>query len=278
MKNLYTVLFLFLIAFLIFPAYSPAQEHKPLDVTSVTPAQNPSVASNFTWKENNEETDFYTVSEGKITLFNFWGAWCGPCVNELPDLSELEKEMPDDKYLFIGMDIEKYPNIVRVEGLMIQNDIQYRVFYNIFNQGIANDIYNAYGSPGGFPTTYIFGPDHRLLSTLVGSRSKEVFRAELEKYLGIDYNKNNKFSAAVWPNPVEQTPNTVIKICPEVNARFLIELYDQRGNRVRLIHDDYLTKGEHMLSLELGGLASGMYFCRITGDGETSVIMVNYLR
>lgn len=278
MKYPYIFLSLLLIAFLIFPADSPAEEYKPFDVTSVTPSNNPNIASNFTWKENNKETDFYAISKGKITLFNFWGAWCGPCVNELPDLSELEKDMPDDKYLFIGMDIEKYPNIVRVEGLMIQNDIQYRIFYNIFNQGIANDIWNAFGSPGGFPTTYIFGPDHKLLSTIVGSRTKEVFRAELEKYMDVAYEENNKFNAAVWPNPVEQTSNTVIKLCPEINAHFLIELYDQRGSLIRQIHDDYLSKGEHMLSLDLGGLSSGTYFCRITGGGETSVLMVNYLR
>ena len=30
--------------------------------------------------------------EGKVTLINYWGPWCPPCLMELPELVELEKE------------------------------------------------------------------------------------------------------------------------------------------------------------------------------------------
>ena len=32
---------------------------------------------------------------GKITIINFWGTWCGPCVAELPHLNEIAKEYAD---------------------------------------------------------------------------------------------------------------------------------------------------------------------------------------
>ncbi len=34
-----------------------------------------------------------------VTVINFWATWCGPCVSELPELAELEKELPDNVQL-----------------------------------------------------------------------------------------------------------------------------------------------------------------------------------
>lgn len=33
---------------------------------------------------------------GKITVINFWGTWCGPCVNELPYFDQIASEYADD--------------------------------------------------------------------------------------------------------------------------------------------------------------------------------------
>lgn len=31
---------------------------------------------------------------GQVVLVNFWGTWCGPCIEELPSLIQLHHEMP----------------------------------------------------------------------------------------------------------------------------------------------------------------------------------------
>ena len=32
---------------------------------------------------------------GKITIINFWGTWCGPCVAELPHFDDIASEYAD---------------------------------------------------------------------------------------------------------------------------------------------------------------------------------------
>jgi thiol-disulfide isomerase/thioredoxin len=46
--------------------------------------------------------------EGKVTLINFWGPWCRPCLMEMPELLELEKKhraQADVRFLLVA-----YPN------------------------------------------------------------------------------------------------------------------------------------------------------------------------
>jgi thiol-disulfide isomerase/thioredoxin len=40
-----------------------------------------------------EMIDSSFIKENKLTMINVWTTWCGPCINEMPDLSQLAKEM-----------------------------------------------------------------------------------------------------------------------------------------------------------------------------------------
>lgn len=36
------------------------------------------------------------IAKKDATLINFWATYCGPCIEELPDIAKLEKELPDN--------------------------------------------------------------------------------------------------------------------------------------------------------------------------------------
>lgn len=57
---------------------------------------------------------------GKPLVISFWASWCGPCRQELPALSELQKQRSDVKIIAVNVDrdpklAEKFLAAVKVE-------------------------------------------------------------------------------------------------------------------------------------------------------------------
>lgn len=44
--------------------------------------------------------------EHKVTMINLWGTFCSPCISEMPDLAELNKEYADQGFQVIGIPID----------------------------------------------------------------------------------------------------------------------------------------------------------------------------
>lgn len=45
---------------------------------------------------NGEEITNEVFADYDITMINIWATWCGPCINEIPDLGELYKNLPEN--------------------------------------------------------------------------------------------------------------------------------------------------------------------------------------
>jgi thiol-disulfide isomerase/thioredoxin len=42
---------------------------------------------------------------GRYVLVNLWATWCAPCINELPELARLQKELPQDRITVVPIDV-----------------------------------------------------------------------------------------------------------------------------------------------------------------------------
>jgi hypothetical protein len=69
----------------------------------------------------------------------------------------------------------------------------------------------------------------------------------------------------VAPNPIHRQGTVSLRVREEQSGT--VALYDVLGRRVRTLHEGALSPGRaHTLSLNVDGLASGLYFLRATGE------------
>ncbi|MBO9563186.1 MAG: TlpA family protein disulfide reductase [Niastella sp.] len=59
--------------------------------------------------------------KGKVVYIDFWAPWCGPCMGEMPDSKELQKELAgkDVVFLYIGISCTKqsWENTIKDKGI-----------------------------------------------------------------------------------------------------------------------------------------------------------------
>lgn len=72
----------------------------------------------------NEQTEA-VLKDHKLTMINVWATFCGPCINEMPDLGEINKEYKDNGFQIIGIvsdavDMDGNPSS---ETIALANDI-----------------------------------------------------------------------------------------------------------------------------------------------------------
>lgn len=112
--------------------------------------------------------------KGKALLVNFWAPWCGPCVQEMPELSALSTEMGAKGINIIGVGIDSPTNIA-------QFTTKYKIAYPIYVAGMAGtDLANKLGNTaGGLPYTVLIGADGQVKKTYLGKLKFDELKADL---------------------------------------------------------------------------------------------------
>lgn len=77
---------------------------------------------------------------------------------------------------------------------------------------------------------------------------------------------------AITPNPAGN--RAVISFATPMAEHVRLELHDLLGEDVATLHDARLEAGEHRITLDATGLASGPYLCRLTAGGAVATKIV----
>jgi cytochrome c biogenesis protein CcmG, thiol:disulfide interchange protein DsbE len=73
----------------------------------VRPAQLDIPAPDFTVSDGSTTVHLASY-RGKVVLLNFWWSQCGPCIEELPSLLQLHRDIPS--LVIVGVSIDDDPN------------------------------------------------------------------------------------------------------------------------------------------------------------------------
>lgn len=88
-----------LIAFLALGACKEAQKEQAAQPESAVMPKEEGVLSTYQDLEGNPiEIEDY---KGKRVLINYWATWCRPCIEEMPDLLELQASLAAENYVFL---------------------------------------------------------------------------------------------------------------------------------------------------------------------------------
>jgi cytochrome c biogenesis protein CcmG, thiol:disulfide interchange protein DsbE len=108
------------------------------------PTQIDKPAPNFTVIDGSHSVELSSY-RGKVVVLNFWASWCAPCIEEIPSLNQLQRQMPQLAVLAVSVDQDpdayhRFLATHRVDFTTIRDAEQH-----------ANALYGTYV----FPDTYI---------------------------------------------------------------------------------------------------------------------------
>ncbi len=151
--------------------------------TSSLPVETDSVAAlpEFTAKDldGNEVTDDI-FSQKDVTVVNIWGTFCGPCVEEMPELGEWAAEMPDNVQLVgILVDVPEgdEDQITAAKEIL---DAAKADFVNVVPSGKLVD---WVGNIMSVPTTILVNKEGRIIGEPMVGAYVQGYKDAVEAYL-----------------------------------------------------------------------------------------------
>jgi thiol-disulfide isomerase/thioredoxin len=115
-----------------------------------------------------------SLLKGHPIVVNFWASWCGPCVEEMPELSQIQREYAKKGIQFVGLGVDSEKNI---QAFLQKVKVAYPIYVTGFG---GADLARAFGNnAGGLPFTIVIDAKGNIRSTKLG----QIDPAELRQTL-----------------------------------------------------------------------------------------------
>lgn len=119
-------------------------------------------------------------AEYDLTVVNFWATYCNPCIDELPELAEWKKELPDNVNL-IGLLVnvdEKGSDQYKLAEKIIKEtgaDYQHLLATEEFDDLISDLV--------GVPTTFFVDSTGKIIGEPFAGADVDAYKQTVEDYL-----------------------------------------------------------------------------------------------
>lgn len=124
-----------------------------------------------------EDISSDVFKDSKLTVVNVWGSWCGPCVQEIPELQKLYENMKDKNVNVIGLAQDAGSDIDAVKEVLDKSKVTYQ---NIVPEGVTEGFVMSLMA---FPTTFFVDSEGNIVSTIQGARDLDGFTKIVEDLL-----------------------------------------------------------------------------------------------
>ena len=122
----------------------------------------------------NGESFALSALKGHPTVVNFWATWCAPCVQEMPHLDQMAKELPNVRFVGIGIDTAN--NIAQfVDKIPISYQLLVAGYAGI---SMVRELGN---SAGGLPFTLLFDANGSIFDSILGQIEPLDLRQRIDR-------------------------------------------------------------------------------------------------
>jgi peroxiredoxin len=143
-----------------------ARELKSLEVIPGNPAPS--------FKEVSIDGDTLSLDDfkGRFVFIDFWGTWCGPCIDEIPFVKKLAEHFDKNDLQVIGLAKDEIENL---EEFVIKKKLPYP-------NAVADKAIEDY-CVTAFPTTFLIDPEGIIIASgLRGENLIELVEKKIEEY------------------------------------------------------------------------------------------------
>lgn len=109
---------------------------------------------------------------GKYVIVNYWATWCAPCIKEMPEISRFVSEHKD-KVAAIGLAYEDSDK-ADIDAFLKKHPVAYPIAQVTLDKPLKD-----FDEPRGLPTTWLIGPDGKVVKRLVGGLTEQSLAAAI---------------------------------------------------------------------------------------------------
>jgi thiol-disulfide isomerase/thioredoxin len=151
-----------------------------IDLTAAVYFPLPSMKDFSTVTLGGDVIDGEYFSAHKLTMVNFWATWCGPCIDEMPDISALHVEYADQGFAVLGVLVWDEGSEDAALDFLTSSGIAYPV--------VAYDTVPAFieiaGTQSGIPfSIFVDANGNQIGEIEIGWKSKKEWAAKIEELL-----------------------------------------------------------------------------------------------
>ena len=124
------------------------------------------------------EESFDPTTSGKITVINFWGTWCGSCVEELPDFNQIAED-----YAGSVVVVAVHTDLLKdtAPAYIKQHYPNSKMIFLLDNA--TSDYFNALGGLGAYPHTVVIDENGIVIANNAGAMHYEDLKNIIEPAL-----------------------------------------------------------------------------------------------
>ena len=110
---------------------------------------------------------------GKAMLVVFWATWCPPCVQEIPTLMALQRDLGPRGFSVIGISLDE-----DAAAVLPKARARYQFNYPVAIGDV--DVVAAFGNFSSLPTAFLVDKEGKLRARYVGGRDYAELKEDIE--------------------------------------------------------------------------------------------------